>query len=295
MSLLIILMLALVLAVAGRLVRFAVRMDTEIATAAGWSTMGALQSGDEVFDEEGRPARVVAVSDVIYGRDCFEVVFSDGSTLVADAEHLWVTETRADRTRPGRVARRGGYQAIRVGSDSELEAVASLTAGSGPAPVTRRDLAHALGWDAIRGFRRVKTASSRCTPVGKVGREVIYEREELLERLAEMLATNVGLTTPSASRRDGSRHGNSRELHESETAARIMQFGWPLPLSCPRLRCRSRHGCSGYGLATATPAGDVHNRRLGTARRPPLLPAERPGSVIEDPFLMEPPTLSDVG
>ena len=31
------------------------------------------------------------------GRPCYEVHFSDGSVIVADAEHQWLTETRASR------------------------------------------------------------------------------------------------------------------------------------------------------------------------------------------------------
>ncbi len=31
------------------------------------------------------------------GRPCYEVEFSDGTVLIADAEHQWLTETRASR------------------------------------------------------------------------------------------------------------------------------------------------------------------------------------------------------
>ena len=48
-------------------------------------------------DCHGRPTTVVAATEVMEGRPCFEVEFSDGSTIVADAEHLWQTSTRAER------------------------------------------------------------------------------------------------------------------------------------------------------------------------------------------------------
>ncbi len=51
--------------------------------------MGALRVGDVIFDACGKPTNVVGVSEVFHGHDCFEVVFSDGTSLVADAEHLW--------------------------------------------------------------------------------------------------------------------------------------------------------------------------------------------------------------
>jgi replicative DNA helicase len=40
---------------------------------------------------------VVAATGVMTERPCYEVSFSDGSVLVADAQHQWLTETRASR------------------------------------------------------------------------------------------------------------------------------------------------------------------------------------------------------
>ena len=53
--------------------------------------MGELQVGDRVYDERGQPCKVTGVFDQPPGRPCFEVVFSDGSTIVADGEHRWLT------------------------------------------------------------------------------------------------------------------------------------------------------------------------------------------------------------
>ena len=69
----------------------ALDVETPIPTPAGWSKMGELQVGDEVFDDAGQPCRVTGVFDQPPGRPCFEVLFSDGSTIVADAEHRWLT------------------------------------------------------------------------------------------------------------------------------------------------------------------------------------------------------------
>ncbi|MBO1268198.1 replicative DNA helicase [Arthrobacter cavernae] len=75
----------------------ALSLDTPLPTPHGWTTMGEVRAGDEVLAADGRPTTVVAVTDVMLGRQCFEVTFDDGSTLVADAEHQWLTETRASR------------------------------------------------------------------------------------------------------------------------------------------------------------------------------------------------------
>jgi len=67
----------------------ALALDTPIATPDGWTAMGDLAVGDEVFDEQGQPCRVTYVSPIFVDHDCYEVVFDDGSKLVADAEHQW--------------------------------------------------------------------------------------------------------------------------------------------------------------------------------------------------------------
>lgn len=75
----------------------ALALDTPLVTPTGWTTMGEVQVGDEVIGADGRPTRVVAATEVMTDRPCYEVSFSDGSTIVADAQHQWLTDTRASR------------------------------------------------------------------------------------------------------------------------------------------------------------------------------------------------------
>ncbi|WP_345712506.1 replicative DNA helicase [Kineococcus glutinatus] len=75
----------------------ALALDTPLATPTGWTTMGAVRVGDELVGADGRPTRVVAATEVMTGRPCYEVRFSDGTTVVADAQHQWLTDTRASR------------------------------------------------------------------------------------------------------------------------------------------------------------------------------------------------------
>ncbi len=75
----------------------ALAVDTPVPTPSGWATMGELHPGDWVFDELGRQCQVAATTPVMDGRPCFEVLFSDGSTLVADENHQWVTTTKEER------------------------------------------------------------------------------------------------------------------------------------------------------------------------------------------------------
>lgn len=78
----------------------ALSLDTIIPTPTGWTTMGELQINDQVFDANGRPTRVTAISDVQYNRDCFNVQFSAGENVIADGEHLWeVVDTYTRQTK----------------------------------------------------------------------------------------------------------------------------------------------------------------------------------------------------
>jgi predicted phage terminase large subunit-like protein len=68
----------------------ALALDTPVATPSGWTTMGALAVGDEVFDQDGRPCRVTWTSPTWTDRPCYTVRTGDGEAIVADVEHEWV-------------------------------------------------------------------------------------------------------------------------------------------------------------------------------------------------------------
>lgn len=70
----------------------ALDVDTPIPTPTGWTTMGALQVGDAIISPSGKPTEVVFVTEYQHGRPCYAVEFSDGETLVADADHRWGVE-----------------------------------------------------------------------------------------------------------------------------------------------------------------------------------------------------------
>ncbi|WP_375478049.1 replicative DNA helicase [uncultured Jatrophihabitans sp.] len=78
----------------------ALALDTPLPTPTGWTTMGEVQVGELLLGADGRPTQVVAATDVLNGRPCFELEFSDGTVITADAEHQWLTTTRASRRRP---------------------------------------------------------------------------------------------------------------------------------------------------------------------------------------------------
>ncbi len=69
----------------------ALALDTPLPTPSGWTTMGEVAVDDDLLDAEGLPTRVVAATEVMLGRPCYEIEFSDGTVIVADAQHRWPT------------------------------------------------------------------------------------------------------------------------------------------------------------------------------------------------------------
>jgi replicative DNA helicase len=75
----------------------ALALDTPLATPDGWTTMADVAVGDTILGADGRPTTVVATSEIMLGRHCYEVEFSDGSVVVADGSHQWSTHDRRAR------------------------------------------------------------------------------------------------------------------------------------------------------------------------------------------------------
>ncbi|WP_271403851.1 replicative DNA helicase [Kocuria palustris] len=73
----------------------ALALDTPIPTPTGWTTMGEVSVGDQVLAADGAPTTVTAATDVMLDRPCYRVRFDDGSEIIADEEHQWLTHTRA--------------------------------------------------------------------------------------------------------------------------------------------------------------------------------------------------------
>ena len=51
--------------------------DTPIPTPDGWTTMGEIEVGDRVFDENGNPCNVVAKSDPDWDEQAYRITFKD--------------------------------------------------------------------------------------------------------------------------------------------------------------------------------------------------------------------------
>jgi replicative DNA helicase len=71
----------------------ALALGTALPTPTGWTTMGGVAVGDFLVGADGRPTQVVASTEVMVGRPCYRVTFSDGTAIVADAQHQWLTDS----------------------------------------------------------------------------------------------------------------------------------------------------------------------------------------------------------
>lgn len=63
-------------------------LDTLLPTPTGFTTMGDIAVGDQVFDMDGKICTVNGKSEVKL-LPCYEVEFASGAIVVCDEEHLW--------------------------------------------------------------------------------------------------------------------------------------------------------------------------------------------------------------
>jgi replicative DNA helicase len=133
----------------------ALALDTPLPTPDGWTTMGEVQVGDYLLDADGKPTRVAAATGVLQGRPCYEVEFSDGTVIIADENHQWLTWPRSDACAPPRVNTTGKLAGSPLHHAVALTHTADLPAG---VPQDTR-------WRFITGVRPVFPRPVRCVQV----------------------------------------------------------------------------------------------------------------------------------
>ncbi|MEU4548932.1 replicative DNA helicase [Nonomuraea dietziae] len=211
----------------------ALALDTPLATPSGWTTMGQVSVGDYLIGADGKPTMVVAATDVMTDRPCYEVEFSDGSVIVADGRHQWRTSTRAGR-------RPKPMRALYWHEDSvrRVRAAHEAAAQQPERPLTHRETLALVGEE----FRHVlHTVQGQVGAAGAVGRAPTYPSERLLAALhtritrpknAATTATHATVHTTeeiAATLRCAS--ADRRPNHAVEVAAAFQLEEQDLPLS----------------------------------------------------------------
>ncbi len=176
----------------------ALALDTALPTPTGWTTMGDVQVGDQLIGADGRPTRVVAATDVMTDRPCYRITFSDGTQVVADAEHQWRATSRAGRR--AEAERKAPRTYLPSPSVQRLQALADAADGASTM-ATFRELLEEVG----TVFQHVLHVVLR--DVGSQGRALrpasgesrsyawhapVYDRARALRALADRCAAPVG-------------------------------------------------------------------------------------------------------
>jgi replicative DNA helicase len=141
----------------------ALAVDCPLPTpGGGWTTMGAVAVGDQLIGGDGHPTTVVAATEVMTGRPCYEVEFSDGAVITADGQHQWRTWSPGPGDRgPADAALASSGPPSVLRTTEQMAAALRLPAGtSAPFAVPGR-----AGWRYIVAARRVASVPVRCVQV----------------------------------------------------------------------------------------------------------------------------------
>lgn len=97
----------------------AVDCEYPVLTTNGWKKHGDLAVGDYVFQPNGSPIRVVATSDIFHFTDCYNVTFTDGSSVITSDNHLWEVWTKSRKRISGEKNKRE-YREKQILSSEQL-------------------------------------------------------------------------------------------------------------------------------------------------------------------------------
>jgi replicative DNA helicase len=141
----------------------ALAVDCPLPTPGGWTTMGAVAVGDQLIGGDGQPTTVVAATEVMAGRPCYEVEFSDGAVITADGQHQWRTWSPGpgDHGPAAEAALASDGPPSSLRTTEQLAAATRLPAGSS-APFA---VPGPAGWRYIVAARRVAPVPVRCVQV----------------------------------------------------------------------------------------------------------------------------------
>ena len=63
--------------------------ETPVLTSEGFKKMGELKVGDTIYTPKGNPTEITFITETMTNRTCYNVEFSHGENIIADAHHLW--------------------------------------------------------------------------------------------------------------------------------------------------------------------------------------------------------------
>ena len=107
-------------------------LSTEMPTPRGWTTMGEVKVGDELYSPNGEVCTVVLKSGVML-RPCYRLFFSSGVSIECDNVHLWDIVVRdSDGTRREVVSAAQLAGLFEAGSEIEIPGTRALVGAESP-------------------------------------------------------------------------------------------------------------------------------------------------------------------
>lgn len=260
----------------------ALDVDTPIPTPAGWKRMGDLAVGDFVFDEQGQPTCVTAAFDVMYDHKCYEVVFSDGSSIIADAEHEWVSYTATDRSWVKR-QRTDIYKAKNFVTIEKLALLEQLIDLSQNEDILSMDDAVAL----IGGHHwTVHQSAVKIGAINPGKRPARYPQKPLLTAIQDRLSKDL-----REQRRDGSPYSlvTTEEMASTLTVGSTPRANHAIPVATPLCLPDADLPIAPYFLGVWLGDGTSNSNHITTADPDLISEIEKDGytvrSLASHPFL----------
>jgi replicative DNA helicase len=174
----------------------ALALDTPLPTPTGWTCMGDVRVGDELLGSDGRPTTVVAATDILLNRPCFKVTFSDGTSVIADAEHQWRASSRASRRAAAeRIPPRYYFDPTAIARLEELavqaqtdESWVSMQELIGEVGAVFRNVLHSVGREVGHG---VALGALPDRKGGGARSRIVYPRALMLKTLASRVSRPI--------------------------------------------------------------------------------------------------------
>lgn len=124
----------------------------------GWAFDRQLEVGDHVLTPSGDVTTIADFSEVFKG-DMYELVFSDGQTVRADAGHLWAVSSRSTRKRDGSVTHIGKMADVDRRASAQAKRLRGIAAAISPGTMgTGNDMSRISGVRAPVLLRFVRAA-----------------------------------------------------------------------------------------------------------------------------------------
>src|SRR5690242_17069366 len=219
----------------------ALALDTPLPTPAGWTTMGEVRVGDQLLGSDGKPTQVVAATEVMHGRPCYEVEFDDGETIIADADHQWLTWNPAVGVPPQVVTTRAVAGSLRRGPVSHHASnhaialtVQPALAAHAAAPGVgdhRRGASRPERWRHIIAVRPVISRPVRCVQVDSADHLYLAGRSMIPTHNSTLA---LDFARAAAIRNSMSTVLFSLEMGRNEITVRLLSAESRVPLSTMR-------------------------------------------------------------